>query len=117
VSCGAVTGGTPACAPRKETMRMTSDRRACAPAPAAGAAPGTGWQFPRDFRVAKVAAVFERTAYQGVFIALALATILLRLPGGTAPPPGRWRSCGYDLTGNVSGRCPECGALVTAKRV
>ncbi len=22
---------------------------------------------------------------------------------------GRCRSCGYDLTGNVSGRCPECG--------
>ena len=24
--------------------------------------------------------------------------------------PGRCRSCGYDLTGNVSGVCPECGA-------
>lgn len=23
------------------------------------------------------------------------------------------RSCGYDLTGNVSGVCPECGAAVT----
>ncbi|MCC6360533.1 MAG: hypothetical protein IT450_17480 [Phycisphaerales bacterium] len=23
--------------------------------------------------------------------------------------------CGYDLTGNVSGRCPECGAAVEAK--
>jgi hypothetical protein len=23
---------------------------------------------------------------------------------------GSCRSCGYDLTGNVSGRCPECGA-------
>jgi hypothetical protein len=23
-------------------------------------------------------------------------------------------SCGYDLTGNVSGRCPECGNLVNA---
>jgi len=22
------------------------------------------------------------------------------------------RTCGYDLTGNVSGRCPECGAVV-----
>ena len=25
-------------------------------------------------------------------------------------PPGHCRRCGYDLTGNVSGRCPECGA-------
>jgi len=24
-------------------------------------------------------------------------------------PPGRCPACGYDLTGNVSGICPECG--------
>jgi hypothetical protein len=24
-------------------------------------------------------------------------------------PPGHCRKCGYNLTGNVSGRCPECG--------
>jgi hypothetical protein len=24
-------------------------------------------------------------------------------------PPGHCQNCGYDLTGNVSGRCPECG--------
>lgn len=28
------------------------------------------------------------------------------------PPPGCCRKCGYDLTGNVSGRCPECGVTV-----
>ena len=27
-------------------------------------------------------------------------------------PPGHCASCGYDLTGNVSGRCSECGTLV-----
>lgn len=27
-------------------------------------------------------------------------------------PPGACRSCGYDLTGNVSGACPECGRAV-----
>ena len=26
--------------------------------------------------------------------------------------PGHCRSCGYDLTGNLSGVCPECGAAV-----
>jgi hypothetical protein len=27
-------------------------------------------------------------------------------------PLGHCRRCGYNLTGNVSGRCPECGAAV-----
>ncbi|MFQ5429465.1 MAG: hypothetical protein ACE5E1_04060 [Phycisphaerae bacterium] len=25
---------------------------------------------------------------------------------------GKCRQCGYNLTGNVSGRCPECGAAL-----
>lgn len=25
------------------------------------------------------------------------------------PPPGHCQACGYDLTANVSGACPECG--------
>jgi len=32
-----------------------------------------------------------------------------------APPSGHCTKCGYDLTGNVSGRCPECGELVAAQ--
>ena len=27
-------------------------------------------------------------------------------------PPGHCRNCGYNLTGNVSGICPECGTKV-----
>lgn len=27
-------------------------------------------------------------------------------------PNGRCQRCGYDLTGNVSGRCPECGEAI-----
>ncbi len=29
-------------------------------------------------------------------------------------PPGHCQKCGYNLTGNVSGRCPECGTGVHA---
>lgn len=29
------------------------------------------------------------------------------------PRPGTCRNCGYDLTGNVSGRCPECGTWIS----
>jgi hypothetical protein len=32
------------------------------------------------------------------------------------PGLGRCQKCGYDLTGNVSGRCPECGTEVGASR-
>ncbi|MBN1513453.1 MAG: hypothetical protein JXB13_15665 [Phycisphaerae bacterium] len=28
------------------------------------------------------------------------------------PPKGNCQSCGYDLTGNVTGVCPECGEVV-----
>jgi hypothetical protein len=35
------------------------------------------------------------------------ATVLYARPRGN--PPGHCRGCGYNLTGNVSGRCPECG--------
>ena len=33
----------------------------------------------------------------------------------TACAADRCRECGYDLTGNVSGICPECGAQVAHK--
>ena len=42
-------------------------------------------------------------------VALALAVALIRKARGL-PQPGDCPSCGYDLTGNVSGTCPECGA-------
>ena len=32
-----------------------------------------------------------------------------RKPRHKPVPPGQCRKCGYNLTGNVSGRCPECG--------
>jgi hypothetical protein len=31
-------------------------------------------------------------------------------------PPGHCQKCGYNLTGNVSGVCPECGTAVAQTR-
>jgi hypothetical protein len=43
---------------------------------------------------------------------LALATFALWWRERRPFPAGRCRTCGYDLTGNVSGRCPECGGAL-----
>ena len=48
-------------------------------------------------------------------VLLLLGTIAWILTRKT-PKPGHCRKCGYDLTGNVSGRCPECGAKIAAGR-
>ena len=39
----------------------------------------------------------------GAVVAILIATT------GRKPRPGHCQACGYDLTGNTSGRCPECG--------
>ncbi|MCC6361329.1 MAG: hypothetical protein IT450_21540 [Phycisphaerales bacterium] len=55
-----------------------------------------------------VCAVYPLPAY---LIAGLAATVARRsLPA--EPGPGCCRNCGYDLTGNTSGRCPECGRRV-----
>lgn len=45
---------------------------------------------------------------------LILATLIIR--GWPTRAPGLCVSCGYDLTGNTSGVCPECGMVVTKPR-
>jgi len=42
----------------------------------------------------------------------ATGTFVLYWTGRGRRPVGHCADCGYNLTGNVSGRCPECGALV-----
>ncbi|UCG16986.1 MAG: hypothetical protein JSV19_02915 [Phycisphaerales bacterium] len=42
------------------------------------------------------------------FLAFAIPTAFL-CHRDRRPPKGHCQNCGYDLTGNVSGLCPECG--------
>jgi len=43
---------------------------------------------------------------------LAAVAVVAWIADRRPPRPGGRCACGYDLRGNVSGRCPECGALV-----
>jgi len=49
--------------------------------------------------------------YLFIFAGVAIPTILLWWRDRPFPA-GHCQQCGYDLTGNVSGRCPECGTAV-----
>jgi hypothetical protein len=45
----------------------------------------------------------------GFVAAFSCPTLVLRKLRHDRAPAGSCGTCGYDLTGNVSGRCPECG--------
>ncbi len=45
---------------------------------------------------------------------LAIATALLWYADRKRIPPGHCRRCGYNLQGNTSGKCPECGEPLAA---
>jgi hypothetical protein len=47
-------------------------------------------------------------------LALLIPTGVLWWLGPQHFPPGCCKTCGYNLTGNVSGRCPECGKPTSA---
>lgn len=45
----------------------------------------------------------------GSFAAFAAALVFCQWYFRPCQPPGCCEHCGYDLTGNISGKCPECG--------
>jgi hypothetical protein len=48
-----------------------------------------------------------------IFVGLAIASVLV-WRGGRKPLEGHCKKCGYNLTGNVSGVCPECGTAISS---
>ena len=46
------------------------------------------------------------------FLLFAMPTVFLWWLDRRRIPPGHCQKCGYNLTGNVSGVCPECGETI-----
>jgi len=51
------------------------------------------------------------------FLLFAIPTVYLWWIDRRRIPPGHCQKCGYNLTGNVSGVCPECGEKVDTQAV
>ncbi len=47
------------------------------------------------------------------FLVIAVPTAIVFWRDHRRRPPGHCRICGYNLTGNVSGVCPECGTSIS----
>jgi predicted Zn-ribbon and HTH transcriptional regulator len=84
-----------------------------------------GWRVNRGSKAPKWDWRFRRSGtkgsgqgyYWGIAVPLWAPFLIFAVPTGILwwrdrrrIPPGHCQSCGYNLTGNVSGVCPECGA-------
>jgi len=72
------------------------------------------WLGCAPFLPLMLAVLWTKSLLVPMFIAvvgylLTLAGFSLFLPNVVEHTTGHCRKCGYDLTGNVSGICPECG--------
>lgn len=67
----------------------------------------------RDFSLSSLVRVLSRDwislLVHGFPLVVSICAVLLS-PARTTLQPGQCRSCSYDLTGNLSGICSECGA-------
>ena len=72
-----------------------------------GINPGLGWVYANPPYQVYLGHVL--IPLPAVVIVLAIPAAGLWLFGRKPIAPGRCSNCGYNLTGNVSGVCPECG--------
>jgi hypothetical protein len=70
---------------------------------------GDPWMFQPYFGLPTVWRSGGRMPLCIPFLLVAIPTAFLFWLDRPRIPPGHCRNCGYNLTGNVSGRCPECG--------
>ena len=68
--------------------------------------------FPDPWTCAAGHAHWGIPAWIAVMLAGVPTAVLWQFDRRKTIPPGHCRSCHYNLTGNVSGRCPECGEKV-----
>jgi hypothetical protein len=47
-----------------------------------------------------------------MLLVIVTPTAVLFWLGRRDHPPGHCQRCGYDLTGNITGRCPACGTEI-----
>ena len=83
-------------------------------------APGAGWSAwstgaaTQDFHLWtatwRITGVIVRAFPTWMFLLAALIPTVLAWRRLRRPLPGHCQKCGYDLTGNVTGKCSECGS-------
>ncbi len=72
-------------------------------------------RYTADFYNLWIVRHYKSTSWNTTAVSLWLPLLFVAIPAAVLwhrdrrPPPGHCKSCGYDLTGNVSGVCPECG--------
>lgn len=83
--------------------------------------PGIEWKVTRNPVPRPAWGMPQKVAFDS-YLPLWLPSVLAAIPTGLlwflgsspSSPKPRCRSCGYDLTGNESGTCPECGMQVVS---
>lgn len=80
-------------------------------------------RYEPDYRLLWLPGYVHRATMAAVSVPLWMLFLLVVLPTAYLfwsnrrhLPPGHCQRCGYNLTGNVSGTCPECGSAVPGQR-